>query len=280
VFVDVDPQTMNIDPRLVREAITPRTRAIAAVHYAGNACDMGTLMEIAAEANLLVVEDAAQALLTAHEGRYLGTIGHLGCLSFHETKNVISGEGGALLVNDPALVERAEIIRDKGTNRARFLMGEVDKYTWVDIGSSFQPSDIVAAFLYGQLENAQLIVERRRALCRRYRDRLLHLEQRRCVELPRWSSDTDGNGHIFFIVCRSQEERTGLIQHLRQRGIHAVFHYIPLHSSPAGQSYGRAHGELEVTERVSATLLRLPLYFGLSDHDVDRIADEVTRFFE
>lgn len=279
VFVDIDPDTLNIDPALVRAAITPQTKAIVVVHYAGSHCDMDAIMAMANEFGLLVIEDAAQALLSSHGGKSLGCIGHIGCLSFHETKNVICGEGGALLVNDPRLIERSEIIREKGTNRSQFFRGQVDKYTWVDIGSSYLPSDIVAAFLFGQLEHADTILAKRRHIADRYRENLMPLEYQGYLKLPRKSTNGDGNGHLFYVLTRARAERTGLISFLRERGIHPVFHYVPLHSSPAGRKYGRTSGSLAVTDRISDTLLRLPLYFELSDSEVDTIATEVVRYF-
>jgi len=279
VFVDIDPVTLNIDPELVGQAVTPRTKVVVAVHYAGSPCDMTRIMETAGDRGLIVVEDAAQALLSRHGSRSLGTIGHLGCLSFHETKNVICGEGGALLVNDPRFGERAEMIREKGTNRMQYFQGKVDKYTWVELGSSFLPSDIVAAFLYGQFENADAIIARRRAIAERYRDGLAGLAESGYVELSHLAGRGDDNGHIFHIRTRNRAERTGLSSYLQQAGINAVFHYVPLHSSPAGRRYGRVHGALPVTDRVADTLLRLPLFYGMSDDDVDRVCACIARFY-
>jgi dTDP-4-amino-4,6-dideoxygalactose transaminase len=280
VFVDIRPDTLNLDERLVERALTPRTRAIVPVHYAGIACEMDAILALAAERGLVVVEDAAQGLLADYKGRRLGAIGHLGCLSFHETKNVISGEGGALLVNDERFVARAEVIREKGTNRSQFFRGEVDKYTWVDIGSSYLPSELVGAFLWAQLEQAEAINARRMALCAAYREALAPLAAEGRLALPAAApAGVRGNGHLFYVLLRDAEERARLIAHLKARGIHAVFHYVPLHSSPAGRKFGRAAGPLPVTEDVAARLLRLPLYHGLGEEDVAAIASEIRAFF-
>jgi dTDP-4-amino-4,6-dideoxygalactose transaminase len=240
---------------------------------------MKAIMETAGRHNLLVIEDAAQALLSTYEGKYLGTMGHLGCLSFHETKNVISGEGGALLINTPELIERAEIIREKGTNRSKFFRGQVDKYTWVDIGSSFLPSELVGAFLYAQLEQADRIMEVRRRIFEKYLELLLPLQEEGLIRLPFVDAECGANGHIFYVITRSLNERTALIKHLRERDILAVFHYIPLHSSPAGIKYGRTSGELKTTDDISDRLLRLPLYYEMTDGDIERVAQGVLSFF-
>jgi dTDP-4-amino-4,6-dideoxygalactose transaminase len=280
VFVDIRSDTLNLDERLVERAITPRTRAIVPVHYAGVACEMDALMALAAGRNLVVVEDAAQGVLAEYRGRKLGAIGHLGCISFHETKNVISGEGGALLVNDPRLVERAEVIREKGTDRARFFRGEVDKYTWIDIGSSFLPSELVGAFLAAQFERAAEINARRLALCAAYRQALEPLARRGLVELPRPEpAGVTGNGHMFYILLPNLASRSGLIAYLKARGTLAIFHYVPLHSSPAGLRYGRAAGPMTVTDDVAARLLRLPLHYGLTGDQVARVAADITAYF-
>jgi len=280
VFVDIRRDTLNIDERLIENAITPRTRAIVPVHYAGVACEMDVIMQIAERHGLVVAEDAAQAILAEYKGRKLGAIGHLGCLSFHETKNVISGEGGALLVNDERFVERAEIVREKGTNRSKFFRGEVDKYTWVDIGSSYLPSELIGAFLWAQLEHAVEIIAKRRALCAQYRAGLAELEESGHVALPQPAPDgINPNGHMFYVLTRDLVERTALIEHLRARGIYAVFHYVPLHSSPAGRRFGRASGELAVTDEVSSRLVRLPLYYELTESDVEQVVDAVKAFF-
>jgi dTDP-4-amino-4,6-dideoxygalactose transaminase len=277
VFVDIRPDTLNIDEKLVEAAITPKTKAIVPVHYAGVACEMDAIMDIARRHKLLVVEDAAQALLSTYKGKAVGTIGHFGCLSFHETKNIISGEGGALLINDERFVERAEIIREKGTNRSQFFRGEVDKYTWVDIGSSYLPSELVSAFLYAQLERAGEITSQRCRICSAYAEQLAPLEQAGKLRLPHF--DADSNGHMFYILLDSLATRTALIAHLKAQGIHPVFHYVPLHSSPAGRKYGRVSGGMAVTDDLSERLLRLPLHYEMSDDDVARISAAIGQFF-
>jgi dTDP-4-amino-4,6-dideoxygalactose transaminase len=279
VFVDIYPDTLNINETLIEEAITPETRAIVPVHYAGVPCRMDAIMEIAKRKELLVIEDAAQALLSQYQGRYMGTIGQMACLSFHETKNIISGEGGALLINDPKLIERAEIIREKGTNRSQFFRGQVDKYTWVDIGSSYLPSDILAAFLYAQMENADQIIAKRNMIYGLYREGLWPLAEKGYIQLPIILDDCLCNGHIFYIIIRSLEERTDLITFLKQHGILAVFHYVPLHSSPAGLSYGRACGPMDVTQRISDCLLRLPLYYEMTQENVQYVVETIIRFY-
>jgi dTDP-4-amino-4,6-dideoxygalactose transaminase len=280
VFVDIRPDTLNLDERLIEAAITPRTRAIVPVHYAGVACEMDAIMQIAERYALIVAEDAAQGILAEYRGRKLGSIGHLGCLSFHETKNVISGEGGALLVNDERFVERAEIVREKGTNRSKFFRGEVDKYTWVDIGSSYLPSELIGAFLWAQLNHAAEITAKRRALCAAYCAGLAGLEASGRLVLPRPAPDAAlANGHMFYVLARDLAERTALIQHLKARGIYAVFHYVPLHSSPAGLRFGRASGTLVVTDDVASRLVRLPLYYELTESEVGEVVDAVKAFF-
>jgi dTDP-4-amino-4,6-dideoxygalactose transaminase len=279
VFVDIRPDTLNIDERLIEAAITPRTKVIIPVHYAGMACAMDEIMNLANQHNLMVVEDAAQALLSTYHGQFLGTIGHLGCLSFHETKNIISGEGGALLVNDPQFVERAEIIREKGTNRNKFFRGEVDKYTWVDIGSSYLPSELVGAFLYAQLEEAEEIIGARCRIFQRYYDLLQPLEEKEFLRLPTLDDKCINNGHIFYIITRSLKERMQLIEYLKTRGILAIFHYIPLHSSPAGMKYGRVSGEMSVTNDYSERILRLPMYYEMSNEDVDQVVEKLMSFY-
>jgi len=279
VFVDIRRDTLNLDEQLIEAAVTARTKAIVPVHYAGVPCAMDEIMASAERHGLMVVEDAAQALLADYKGRRPGAIGHLGCLSFHETKNVISGEGGALLVNDRRFIERGEVIREKGTNRSQFFRGEVDKYTWVDIGSSYLPSELVGAFLYAQLERADEINAKRSRLCAAYRAGLADLERSGALVLPRPDPQgTSGNGHLFYILLKNPETRTALITHLKAQDIHAVFHYVPLHSSPAGRKFGRAAGAMPVTDDVSERLLRLPLYFELQESDVARIAEQIRRF--
>ena len=266
VFVDIRPDTLNIDEARIEAAITPRTKAICVVHYAGVACEMDAILDIARRHGLPVVEDAAQAIFSSYKGRPLGSIGAFAALSFHETKNVISGEGGALLVNDGDAVERAEIIREKGTNRSKFFRGQVDKYTWVDIGSSFLPGEITAAFLAAQLEEAEAITRRRLAIWDRYHAWAEAHERAGRVRRPVVPAGCTHNAHMYYLLLPSLEARTRFIDQLRQRGVGAVFHYIPLHSSPAGQRYGRADGALPVTDDASDRLVRLPLWAGLEDH--------------
>lgn len=280
VFVDIRPDTLNIDENLIEAAITPRTRAIVPVHYAGVACEMDVIMDIAKRHNLFVIEDAAQGIMSTYKGRQLGTIGHFGACSFHETKNIISGEGGALLINDEKFIERAEIIREKGTNRSKFFRGQVDKYTWVDIGSSYLPSDIIAAFLFAQMENAEQIIARRNRIFDLYWEGLRSLAEKGHIQLPCVLEDCQCNGHIFYILTGSIEERTKLTAHLQKHGIMAVFHYVPLHSSPAGMRFGRACGSMEWTERASDCLLRLPLYYKMTDADCHSIIESIKRFYE
>lgn len=265
VFVDVREDTFNLDERLIESAITPRTKAIVPVHYAGVGCDMAAIMAIAERHGLIVIEDAAQALMADQAGRPLGSWGHLAAFSFHETKNVISGEGGALVVNDPAFVERAEIIREKGTNRSQFLRGQVDKYTWVDVGSSFLPSDILAAFLWSQLEEADAITRARLALWDRYHAALAPLEADGRLRRPVVPAESRHNAHMYYVLLNDGETRDRVLKALNAAGVNAVFHYVPLHSAPAGQRHARAHGELPMTDHAGARLLRLPLWVGLGD---------------
>jgi len=279
VFVDIRKDNLNIDERLIEPAITPKTRVIVPVHYAGVACAMDEIMDIAGSRGLTVVEDAAQALLSSYKGAHLGTLGHFGCLSFHETKNIISGEGGALLVNDPLFIERAEIIREKGTDRCKFFRGEIDKYSWVDLGSSYLPSELVAAFLYAQLENAELINEARRRIFRRYYQALQPLEDRGFIRLPYVAEGCSTNGHLFYIITGSLSERSRLIQFLKQDSVSAIFHYVPLHSSQAGKRYGRTAGPMNVTDDLSDRLLRLPLYFEMAEGDVDRVTQLIWDYY-
>jgi dTDP-4-amino-4,6-dideoxygalactose transaminase len=271
VFVDVRPDTLNLDERLVEAAVTPRTRAIVPVHYAGVSCEMDTILEIAHRHGLKVVEDAAQGVMSSYKGRALGSIGDLGALSFHETKNVISGEGGALLVNDPALAQRAEIIREKGTDRSRFFRGQVDKYTWQEAGSSFLPSELIAAFLWAQLENAQAITQERLQVWQRYHAALEPLEQRGLLRRPVVPAGCEHNAHMYFILLAPGIERQPVLEHLKRQNIFPVFHYVPLHSSPGGRRYGRVHGSMEVTDRQSEALIRLPLWVGLEAQEQQRI---------
>jgi len=280
VFIDIRPDTLNINENMIEAALTARTRAILPVHYAGISCEMDIIMDIAGRHNLFVIEDAAQGIMSTYKGRPLGSIGHFGACSFHETKNIISGEGGALLINDEKFVERAEIIREKGTNRSKFFRGQVDKYTWVDIGSSYLPSDIIAAFLYAQMENADQIIAKRNLLYALYMEDLRPLDEKGYIQLPFILNDCCSNGHIFYIITRSLKERTELAQFLKDQDIMAVFHYVPLHSSPAGKLYGRTNGTLEVTERVSDCLLRLPLYYEMRDDDVHSVTGKIRNFYK
>jgi dTDP-4-amino-4,6-dideoxygalactose transaminase len=265
VFVDIHPNTMNISENLIEEAITPKTRAIVPVHYAGVSCNMDAIMNIAQRNKLFVIEDAAQAVMSTYKNRSLGTIGHLGAYSFHETKNYSCGEGGALIINEDSLSEHAEIIREKGTNRSKFFRGQVDKYTWVDMGSSYLPSELNAAFLLAQLEQAEHINDTRLNTWNRYYCLLKPLHDKGMIELPFVSKDCNQNAHMFYIKCKDIHERQALIEHLKKEEIQAVFHYIPLHSSPAGKKFGRFFGEDVYTSKESERLLRLPMYFGLSE---------------
>jgi dTDP-4-amino-4,6-dideoxygalactose transaminase len=276
VFVDVRADTLNLDESLLEAAISPRTRAVCTVHYAGVSAQMHAILEIAARHRLRVVEDAAQGLMSSYEGRALGTLGALGALSFHETKNVIAGEGGALLVNDPELVARAEVIREKGTNRSAFFRGEVDKYTWVDVGSSFLPSDLVAAFLWAQMQEAESITERRLALWQRYWDAFAADEAAGRLRRPVIPAGLRHNAHMFYLLLPSLQARTRVIARLKERDLMAVFHYVPLHSSPAGRKYGRAAGPTPVTDDIADRLVRLPLWVGMPEDKLSEIV-EVTR---
>lgn len=280
VFVDIRPDTFNIDERLVEAAITPQTRAIVAVHYGGCACEMDTLRAIASTHRLVLIEDAAHALGASYRGQALGGFGDLACLSFHETKNIISGEGGALLVNRPELAERAAILRQKGTDRERFLAGLTDKYTWVDLGSSYLASELTAAFLWGQLEQAEVITARRQRLWENYRRLLAPGEAAGWFRLQAIPAECWPNGHLFALIARCREERDALLAHLGRLGISAVFHYVPLHDSPAGQRFGRVGSTLRETERIAACLLRLPLFFELQEEDQLRIANAVLAWYE
>jgi dTDP-4-amino-4,6-dideoxygalactose transaminase len=276
VFVDVRPDTLNIDESRIEAAITRRTKAIVVVHYAGVACEMDAITRIARRHRLMLIEDAAQALGASYRGRPLGSFGELAALSFHETKNLISGEGGALLVNAPELAARAEMVREKGTNRSAFFRGEVDKYTWVDVGSSFLPSDIIAAFLWAQLEQAEAITERRRALWQRYHEAFADLEQTGRATRPVVPEHASANAHGYFLLLADLASRQRFIDTLRPQGVHCVFHYVPLHSSPAGRKLGRASGKLPVTDSVAERLVRLPLWIGLEAHQ-DYVIDRCRR---
>mgnify|MGYP002769846421 FL=1 len=279
VFVDIRPDTMNIDEKLIEDAITDKTRAIVPVHYAGVGCEMDTIMDIAKRHNLVVVEDAAQGVNAFYKGRALGSIGDYGCFSFHETKNYSMGEGGAILINRPEQIEDAEIIREKGTDRSRFFRGQVDKYTWVNIGSSFLPSDINAAYLMAQLEMADEINENRLQSWTRYNEGLQDLAQEGVIELPYIPEECAHNAHMFYIKTKDMEERKALISYLKERDIAAVFHYVPLHSAPAGLRFGRFHGEDRYTTKESERLLRLPMYYNLSESDQQKVIDAVHGFY-
>lgn len=280
VFVDVRPDTMNIDEKLIEEAITPQTKAIAPVHYAGVGCEMDTIMDIAQRHGLAVIEDDAQGLMSRYKGKPLGTFGTLGCISFHETKNYSMGEGGALLINDEDFTERAEIVREKGTDRSKYYRGEVDKYRWVDFGSSYLPSELNAAYLYAQLEQAEMINDDRLASWNRYYERLKALEDKGVIELPFVPEGCVHNAHMFYIKTKDQEERERLIDFLKKNDVHAVFHYVPLHSAPAGLKYGRFHGEDRFTTKESERLLRLPMYYGLTESNLEHICDTVKEFYK
>ena len=279
VFVDIRPDTMNIDETKIEAAITSRTKAIAVMHYAGVACEMDTIMAIARKHGLLVIEDAAQAVMSSYKGRALGTIGDFGCYSFHETKNYSMGEGGAILINTPEYVERAEILREKGTDRARFFRGQVDKYTWVDLGDSFLPSELNAAYLWAQLEMADEINEDRLSSWKSYYDAFADLKKKGLVTLPAVPEGCVHNAHMFYLKCRDLEERTALIAFLKERDILAVFHYVPLHSAPAGLRFGRFSGEDVYTTRESDRLVRLPLYYGLTADDQAKVIRAVRDFY-
>ncbi len=279
VFVDIRPDTNNIDEKLIEEAITDKTRAIVPVHYAGVGCEMDTIMDIAERHGLLVIEDAAQGVMASYKGKALGSIGDYGCFSFHETKNYSMGEGGAILIRDPEKTDLAEIVREKGTDRSRFLRGQVDKYSWVSVGSSYLPSELNAAYLWPQLEMAEEINNSRLACWNRYYEELEPLQKEGRIELPVIPEECSHNAHMFYLKTADIEERSALIAHLREEGIAAVFHYVPLHSAKAGRTYGRFHGEDRHTTEISERLLRLPMYYGLTADDVDRVADSVRRFY-
>jgi dTDP-4-amino-4,6-dideoxygalactose transaminase len=276
VFVDIRDDTLNIDEARIEAAITARTRAIVVIHYAGVACELGAIRRIASRHGLMLIEDAAQALGATYQGQPLGSFGDLAALSFHETKNLICGEGGALLVNHQELIARAEVVREKGTNRKAFLRGEVDKYTWVDVGSSFLPSDILAAFLWAQMEAADTIARRRHELWTRYHEAFAELEQAGVVRRPIAPPEATPNAHSYFLRLGDLASRQRFIERLRADGVHAVFHYVPLHDSPAGRRYGRASGEMRITTSVSQQLVRLPLWIGLEQHQ-DYVIDSCRR---
>jgi dTDP-4-amino-4,6-dideoxygalactose transaminase len=277
VFVDVHGDTLNLDERRIEAAITPRTRAIVAVHYAGVCCEMDTLLDLARRHDLLVIGDAAQALLSTYKGRPAGGLGHLAALSFHETKNVTAGEGGALLINDERWLERAEILWEKGTNRSQFFRGQVDKYSWVDIGSSFLPSEINAAFLWAQLEEAEAITRERLRIWNRYHAGFADLEESGSATRPTIPAECRHNGHLYYLIVRDLATRTQLLARLSEQGIQALFHYVPLHDAPAGRRYGRAQGDLPCTRMAGDRLLRLPLWPGMDDATLDQVIGAVYR---
>jgi len=277
VFVDIRPDTLNLDESKIEEAITAKTKAIVPVHYAGVACEMDTILDIARRQDLLVIEDAAQGVMSTYKDKPLGSLGDLGCYSFHETKNIISGEGGALLVNTPELSERAEIIREKGTNRSRFFRGQVDKYTWVDLGSSYLPSEVIAAFLAAQLDHAKEITDRRLSIWNTYHDSFSHLEVSGRVRRPTIPTDCQHNAHMYYLLLDNLEDRTCFIDKMKQSGIGCVFHYVPLHSAPYGLSHARALGDLAITEDLSQRLVRLPLWAGLEGEQQEHVIRTVLR---
>lgn len=279
VFVDIRPDTLNIDERLIDAAISPRTKAIVPVHYAGVACEMDTIMTISRQHRLLVIEDAAQALGSRYKDKYLGNIGDLAAFSFHETKNIVSGEGGALVINNPEFVERAEIIREKGTNRSRFFRGEVDKYTWVDVGSSYLPGELVAAFLFAQLQHIDEINAKRMAVWKHYQSALHSLENDGFIRLPVIPDKCAHNAHMFYLLTRTHREQVALLATLKAKGINAVFHYIPLHASEAGRKFGRTGSSMSVTENLSDRIIRLPLYPALTEDEIIYICATIDEFF-
>ena len=280
IFVDICPDTMNIDETKIEDAITSKTKVIVPVHYAGVSCEMNTIMTIAKKYNLFVVEDAAQGVMSSYKGKALGTIGDFGCYSFHETKNYSMGEGGAIVINNPEYIKRAEIIREKGTNRSQFLRGQVDKYTWLEYGSSFLPSELNAAYLWGQLEIADEINNDRLTSWNEYYKKLTELEKKGYIELPVIPSDCMHNAHMFYIKVKDIEERTRLIEFLKCKDIGAVFHYVPLHSAPAGKKYGSFFGRGIYTTKESERLLRLPMYYRLTKKDIDKVCNAIRLFWE
>lgn len=279
VFVDIRPDTMNIDENLIEDAITERTRAIVPVHYAGVSCEMDKIMQIAEKYRLMVIEDAAQGIMSTYKGKALGAIGDFGCFSFHETKNFSMGEGGALLIKDAKYIEDAEIIREKGTNRSKYYRGQVDKYTWMNYGSSYLPSDMNAAYLWAQLEMAQEITDVRLARWNQYKEALQPLADRGILELPVIPEGCVHNGHMFYAKAKDIQERTELIDFLEENGVHSVFHYVPLHSAPAGRRFGVFHGEDKYTTKESERLFRLPMYYKLTEADADYVVQKVKEFY-
>ena len=279
VFVDIRPDTQNIDEKLIEDAITDKTKVIAPVHYAGIGCEMDSIMDIAKRHKLIVVEDAAQGVMSTYKGKALGSIGDYGCYSFHETKNYSMGEGGALLIRDESAVDRAEIIREKGTDRSKFLRGVVDKYTWVDMGSSYLPSEINAAYLFAQLEKADEINDDRKASWNKYYGMLSDLAEKGLIELPTVPKECEHNAHMFYIKTKDIEERSELAAYLKEKGVLAVFHYVPLHSAPAGRKFGRFHGEDRYTTATFERLLRLPMYYGLENDDIELTCEAIREFY-
>lgn len=280
VFVDIRPDTLNIDENLIESAITDKTKAIVPVHYAGVSCEMYKIMEIAKKYNLLVVEDAAQGVMSTYKGQALGTIGDFGCYSFHETKNYSMGEGGAVIIKDEKFFEKAEIIREKGTNRSKFLRGQIDKYTWVDYGSSYLPSDMNAAYLYAQLEMADEINKNRLESWNIYYEGLKELAKENKIELPHIPDECEHNAHMFYIKCKDLDERTRLISYLNENGVNSVFHYVPLHSSPAGKRFGRFNGDDKFTTKESERLMRLPMYYNLCKNDIKYTVDLIKKYYK
>ena len=279
VFVDIREDTLNIDERLIEAAITPKTKAIVPVHYAGVGCEMDAIMDIANRHNLLVIEDAAQGLMGSYKGKPLGSIGHMGTLSFHETKNITSGEGGALLINDQRFNERAEIVREKGTNRSKFFRGQVDKYTWVDVGSSYLPGELIAAFLLAQLEDAKNITHERLLIWNKYQNAFSKNIKKTACQLPFIPEHCGHNAHMYYLLLSDMKRRSEFIDFMKAKNIHTVFHYVPLHSSPAGKQFCRVHGEMENTELISERLVRLPLWFGIGDQQ-ETVMGEVINWME
>lgn len=279
IFIDIRPDTLNMDENLLENVITERTRAVIPVHYAGVACEMDTINAIAQKNNVLVIEDAAQGVDAKYNGKYLGTIGDFGAFSFHETKNFNCGEGGALLTNNSKYRERAEIIREKGTNRSQFFRGQVDKYTWLEVGSSYTPSDLIAAFLYAQLENMDLITDKRQNIYDQYTERLQPLAEQGVFQLPSIPQHCQTNYHMFYILLKDLDTRSQLIEYLKRDKIQAVFHYVPLHSSPVGQKLGYREGMFPVTENISERLLRLPMYYELTTEEIDNVTESINRFY-
>ena len=280
VFVDIRPDTMNIDETKIEAAITKKTKAIVPVHYAGVSCEMDTIMDIARRHNLLVIEDAAQGVMSKYKGKALGTIGDFGCFSFHETKNYSMGEGGAILIKNQDMIEPAEIVREKGTNRSKFFRGQIDKYTWVDAGSSYLPSELNAAYLYGQLEQADKIFDDRMNTWNEYYKAFKDIAEAGKIELPTIPEGCEHNAHMFYIKCKDLEERTALISFAKENDVMMVFHYIPLHSAPAGKKFGRFSGEDIYTTKESERLVRLPLYYGLTEDDRNKVISVVRKFYE